>query len=220
MSKDHSVQSQQISDEFSERTLVARETVYEGRIWNVLHDSVELSDEGVVIERDYIAHPGAVTVLVIDDDERVLMINQYRHPVGMRLWELPAGLLDVAGEPPLEAAKRELWEEADRTAQHWSILTDVFLSPGSSSEAVRIYLARGVALVPEDRRHARTEEEAELITEWVPLDEAVAQVLAGKIHNPTAVIGLLAANAARAAGYATLRHADEPFTVHPGLRHQ
>ncbi|MFR0636359.1 NUDIX domain-containing protein [Glutamicibacter soli] len=220
MSKDHNVQSQQISDELSPRTLVARETVYEGRIWNVLHDSVELSDEGAVIERDYIEHPGAVTVLVIDESERVLMVNQYRHPVGMRLWELPAGLLDIAGEPPLDAAKRELWEEADRTAQQWSILTDVFLSPGSSSEAVRIYLARGVELVPEDHRHIRTDEEAEMITEWVPLDEAIAQVLAGKIHNPTAVIGLLAANAARATGYATLRDAEEPFDVHPGLRNQ
>ncbi|MFJ2618263.1 NUDIX domain-containing protein [Glutamicibacter sp. NPDC087344] len=220
MSKDHSVHSQRITDEFSERTLLARETVYSGRIWHVVHDSVQLSKDGVTIERDYIVHPGAVTVLVMDDEDRVLMVNQYRHPVGMRLWELPAGLLDVAGEPPVEAAKRELWEEADRTAEHWSILTDVFLSPGSSSEAVRIYLARGVKLVPEHLRHTRTEEEAEMIIQWVPLDDAVAQVLAGKIHNPTAVIGLLAAHAARLSNFSALRHPDEPFDVHPGLRNQ
>jgi len=207
-----------ISDEFSPRELLGRETVYEGRIWNVIHDSVKLSETGGTIERDYINHPGAVSVLVMDDDERVLMINQYRHPVGMRLWEIPAGLLDIEGEAPLDAAKRELWEEADRTANHWSILTDVFLSPGSSSEAVRVYLAREPQLVPEDQRHERTEEEAEMISTWVPLEEAVAAVLAGKIHNPTAMIALLAAQAARASKYTNLRDANEPFEVHPNLR--
>ncbi|WP_313812317.1 NUDIX hydrolase [Glutamicibacter sp.] len=211
------MKNQPIADEFSNRELVARETVYQGRIWNVLHDTVQLS-ENSRIDRDYINHPGAVCVLVMDDDDRVLMVNQYRHPVAMRLWELPAGLLDVAGEPPLEAAKRELWEEADRTAEHWSVLTDVFLSPGSSSEAIRIYLARGVQLVSDEERHIRTDEEAEMITAWVPLDEAVAQILAGKIHNPAAAVGLLAAQAARAVNYETLRSADEPFDAQPGLR--
>jgi len=207
-----------ISDEFSPRELLNRETVYQGRIWNVIHDSVQLSEAGGRIERDYIDHPGAVSVLVMDDEERVLMVNQYRHPVGMRLWEIPAGLLDVAGEPPLEAAKRELWEEADRTADRWSILTDVFLSPGSSAEAVRIYLARDPQLVPEDQRHERTEEEAEMISTWVPLREAVAAVLSGKIHNPTAMIAILAAHAARAENYESLREPDEAFDVHPYLR--
>lgn len=207
-----------ISDEFSPRELLNRETVYQGRIWNVIHDSVQLSEFGGRIERDYIDHPGAVSVLVMDDEERVLMVNQYRHPVGMRLWEIPAGLLDVAGEPPLEAAKRELWEEADRTADRWSILTDVFLSPGSSAEAVRIYLARDPQLVPEDQRHERTEEEAEMISTWVPLREAVAAVLSGKIHNPTAMIAILAAHAARAENYESLREPDEAFDVHPYLR--
>lgn len=207
-----------ISDEFSPRELLSRETVYEGRIWNVIHDSVKLSDTGGTIERDYISHPGAVSVLVMDDEERVLMVNQYRHPVGMRLWEIPAGLLDVDGEAPLDAAKRELWEEADRTADHWAILTDVFLTPGSSAEAVRVYLALEPQLVPEDQRHERTEEEAEMISTWVPLEEAVAAVLAGKIHNPTAMIAILAAQAARSSKYTNLRDANEPFDVHPYLR--
>lgn len=209
-----------IADEFSPRELLNRETVYEGRIWNVVHDSVKLSDEHGTIERDYIDHPGAVSVLVMDEQERVLMVNQYRHPVGMRLWEIPAGLLDVAGEPPLEAAKRELWEEADRVADHWSILTDVFLTPGSSAEAVRIYLARDSKLVAAQHRHTRTEEEAEMVSTWVPLEEAVAAVLAGKIHNPTAMIAILAAHAARPGKYANLRDANEPFDVHPHLRQQ
>ena len=207
-----------IADEFSPRELLNRETVYEGRIWDVIHDTVKLSESGATIGRDYINHPGAVCVLVMDAEERILMVNQYRHPVGMRLWEIPAGLLDVAGEPPLEAAKRELWEEADRTAEHWSILTDVFLSPGSSAEAVRVYLARDAKLVAADQRHERTEEEAEMISTWVPLEEAVAAVLAGKIHNPTATIAILAAHAARTSKYLDLRDANEPFDVHPYLR--
>ncbi|GAA2941513.1 NUDIX domain-containing protein [Glutamicibacter bergerei] len=212
------MEPQPISDELSPRELIGRETVYEGRIWNVVHDTVQLSDDGSRIERDYIVHPGAVSILALDERERVLLVNQYRHPVGMRLWELPAGLLDVAGEPPLEGAKRELWEEADRTAESWAVLTDVFLSPGSSSEALRIFLARDVNLAPEGQRHERTDEEAEIITRWVPLDEAVAAVLDGRIHNPSAVVGLLAAFAARASNYSTLRPADSAFDAHPGLR--
>ncbi|HJX80029.1 NUDIX hydrolase [Glutamicibacter sp.] len=212
------MEPQPISDELSPRELIGRETVYEGRIWNVVHDTVQLSDDGSRIERDYIVHPGAVSILALDERERVLLVNQYRHPVGMRLWELPAGLLDVAEEPPLEGAKRELWEEADRTAESWAVLTDVFLSPGSSSEALRIFLARDVSLAPEEQRHERTDEEAEIITRWVPLDEAVAAVLDGRIHNPSAVVGLLAAFAARASNYSTLRPADSSFEAHPGLR--
>ncbi|MGP5122025.1 NUDIX domain-containing protein [Glutamicibacter ardleyensis] len=212
------MEPQPISDELSPRELIGRETVYEGRIWNVVHDTVQLSDDGSRIERDYIVHPGAVSILALDERERVLLVNQYRHPVGMRLWELPAGLLDVAGEPPLEGAKRELWEEADRTAESWAVLTDVFLSPGSSSEALRIFLARDVNLATEGQRHERTDEEAEIITRWVPLDEAVAAVLDGRIHNPSAVVGLLAAFAARASNYSTLRPADSAFNAHPGLR--
>lgn len=212
------MEPQPISDELSPRELIGRETVYEGRIWNVVHDTVQLSDDGSCIERDYIVHPGAVSILALDERERVLLVSQYRHPVGMRLWELPAGLLDVAGEPPLEGAKRELWEEADRTAESWAVLTDVFLSPGSSSEALRIFLARDVNLAPEGQRHERTDEEAEIITRWVPLDEAVAAVLDGRIHNPSAVVGLLAAFAARASNYSTLRPADSAFNAHPGLR--
>ncbi|MCW4466951.1 NUDIX hydrolase [Glutamicibacter sp. MNS18] len=206
------------SDEFSERSIVSSDTVYDGLIWNVLHDEVDLAPGGPRITRDYVSHPGAVAVVVLDEHDRVLLINQYRHPVGMTLWELPAGLLDVAGEEPLAAAQRELWEEADRTAGNWAVLTDFFLSPGSSSEAMRIFLARDSRLVPEAERHQRTEEEAEMRYSWVPLDEALSAVLGGRIHNPSAVVGILATHAARAQGYTQLRDARVPFEAHPGLR--
>lgn len=206
------------SDELSVRAVASSETLYIGRIWDVVHEEVDLSVHGPRISRDFIKHPGAVAVVVLDEMDRILLLNQYRHPVGMTLWELPAGLLDVAGEPPLEAAQRELWEEADRTADNWAVLTDFFLSPGSSSEAMRIYLARESHLVPESERHERTEEEAEMRYSWVPLEEAVQAVLGGRIHNPSAVVGILATHAARSTGYAQLRPADAPFDAHPGLR--
>jgi len=205
-------------DEFSQRTLVSSKTVYDGLIWDVVHDEVDLAPGGPRISRDYVAHPGAVAVVVLDEQDRVLLVNQYRHPVGMTLWELPAGLLDVAGEPPLAAAQRELWEEADRTAASWSVLTDFFLSPGSSSEAMRIFLARHSTELPEAERHQRTDEEAEMRFSWVPLDEALDAVLGGRIHNPSAVVGILATHAARSRGYTQLRDADAPFDAHPGLR--
>lgn len=206
------------TDEFSARNVVSSETVYDGRIWNVVHEEVELASDGPRIVRDFVAHPGAVAVVVLDETDRILLVNQYRHPVGMTLWELPAGLLDVAGEAPLDAAKRELWEEADRRAEDWAVLTDFFLSPGSSSEAMRIFLARNSELVPLTERHERTEEEAEMKFGWVPLDQAVNAVLTGRIHNPSAVVGILATQAAKAQGFAQLREADTPFEAHPGLR--
>ena len=83
-----------------------------------------------VIDRDVVLHPGAVGVVALDDQERVLLVQQYRHPVGRKLWEPPAGLLDVAGEAPLDAARRELYEEGHCRAARWDVLVDTFTSPG------------------------------------------------------------------------------------------
>ena len=207
-----------LADVASPYRVLSSETVYRGRIWNVVRDRFEYPAAPEPLARDYIDHPGAVAVVVLDDAGRVLLQSQYRHPVGMTLWEVPAGLLDVHGEPPQLAAARELAEEADLVAEHWQVLVDVFNSPGSSSEAIRIYLARGASLVPEDQRHERTDEEADMETVWVPLDEAVAAVLAGRIHNPSAVAGLLACHAAAADGYASLRPADASWHAHPRFR--
>ncbi|MDJ0357727.1 NUDIX hydrolase [Paenarthrobacter sp. PH39-S1] len=219
---------EKIADLPSPRSLVSSETVYRGRIWDVVSDTFILTDGAVVdgaesdvgkpLTRDYITHPGAVAVLVMNDAGQVLMISQYRHPVGMTLWEIPAGLLDVDGEDPVATAARELAEEADLMASQWLVLADVFNSPGSSSEAIRIYLARGLSEVPTDQRHTRTEEEAEIAFAWVELEEAVAAVLDGSLHNPSAVVGILAAAAARADGFASLRPADAPWPAHPGQR--
>jgi len=210
--------ARQVSDEPSPRRLLSSEKVYEGRIWDVVSDSFQLSDDGDTLVRDYIDHPGAVAVLPMNDDGEILLMKQYRHPVGMALWEIPAGLLDVEGEDFAAGAARELAEEADLVAERWNVLADFFNSPGSSSEAIRIYLARGLEEVPGHERHVRTDEEAEIELHWLPLDAAVRAVLEGRLHNPSAVVGILAASAARADDFAGLRPADAPWPIHPSQR--
>jgi len=210
--------ARQVSDAPSPRRLLSTEKVYEGRIWDVVSDSFKLTDEGDALVRDYIDHPGAVAVLPMNDAGEVLLIKQYRHPVGMDLWEIPAGLLDVEGEDFVVGAARELAEEADLVASTWNVLVDFFNSPGSSSEAIRIYLARGLTEVPDHELHVRTDEEAEIELHWIPLEEAVAAVLEGRLHNPSAVVGILAAAAAKADSFGGLRPADAPWPAHPSQR--
>ncbi|NAZ77510.1 NUDIX domain-containing protein [Kineococcus sp. T13] len=204
------VSGEELADAPVQRALVSTEVVFTGHVWDVVREQVQLPDGGTVV-RDVQRHPGAVTILALDDDENVLFVRQYRHPVRRELWELPAGLLDVAGEPPLQAAQRELAEEADLLASDWAVVVDWFNSPGGSSEGNRIYLARGLSAVPAQQRHAREDEEKDLVPVRVPLEQAVQAVLAGRLANPGSVIGVLALQAARAGGWASLRPADTPW---------
>jgi 8-oxo-dGTP pyrophosphatase MutT (NUDIX family) len=180
------------------------EQVFGGRVWDLRRDTVEY--DGKPIVREYVDHPGAVAVLALDDDDRVFLIRQYRHPVRTREWEIPAGLLDVTGEDPLAAAQRELAEEGDLVASDWAVLADFFTSPGGSDEAIRIYLARGLSDASE--AFDREDEEADMETRWVPLDECVDAVLARRVGNPSLSIGVLTAHASRARGWSTLGEAD------------
>lgn len=187
---------------------------FEGHVFNVRSDDVRMPDgEGgsEVVTRDVIEHLGAVGTLALDDEGRVLLIRQYRHPVGQLLWEAPAGLRDVKGESLQSLAERELLEEASYKAGRWDTLVDIFPSSGMSNERVRVFLARDVTKVPDDQiDFARVHEEADMPAVWVPLDEAVRKVLAGEIHNTIATVGILAINAARADGFASLRPPDAP----------
>ncbi|WP_046528235.1 MULTISPECIES: NUDIX domain-containing protein [Cellulomonas] len=185
-----------------ERDVVEHRLLHAGRVWDLVSDTVALDDGDVV--REYVDHPGAVAVVALDEQDRVLLLQQYRHPVRHELWEPPAGLLDVEGEDPVAAAARELAEEADLVAGRWWRLVEIFSSPGGSDERITVFLARDLAEVPVDERYVRGEEEASMVPVWVPLDDAVAAVLAGRLHSPTAVAGVLAAAAARAAGWSTL----------------
>ena len=158
-------------------------------------------------------------VLPMDAAGRVLLLRQYRHPVASYLWEPPAGLLDVPGEDPLLAAQRELAEEADLVADDWHVLIDYYNSPGGSTEAFRCYLARGLHEVPVGHRHEREHEERAMVPAWVELDDAVAAVLSGRLHNPHAVTSLLAATVARDGEWTTLRAADAPWPERSPGRH-
>lgn len=190
--------------------LIARTARFEGYVWSVTSDRVRLP-EGSIVTRDVVVHPGAVGVLALDESDRVLLIRQYRHPAGGYLMELPAGLRDVEGEPPLVTAQRELAEEAGLEAAQWSVLVDFFNSPGGSTEAFRCYLARGLQRLPGGRAQTGEAEEAHLPQVWVALDEAVRAVLDGDLHNPTTAVGVLAAAAARDRHWSTLRPAEGPM---------
>ena len=177
--------------------LVASEPVYEGRVIRLCRDTVAMPGGGEGV-REVVRHPGAVAVVAVDEEDRVLLLRQYRHPVGAYLWELPAGLRDAEGEPPLETARRELAEEALLAAERWSLLTTTYSSPGFCDELVLIYLAEGLSEVARPDGFTVQNEELDMILERVPLDEAVQRVFDGDIRNAAAVIGLLAAARARA----------------------
>ncbi len=198
------------ADEPAHWPVVASAERFRGKIINVRTDTIRVP-EGTTTEREVVEHPGAVGVVALDEHDRVLMIRQYRHPIGRLLWELPAGLRDVAGEPTSQTARRELLEETGYRARDWHVLADYFSSPGIITERLRIFLARGLDEVPAaDRDFVPENEEAHLVLDWVPLDHAVSLVLAGELHNGVAVVGVLAAHQARQNDFAGLRDADAP----------
>jgi 8-oxo-dGDP phosphatase len=182
------------------------ETVYDGRVISLRRDRVTMPGGGDSV-REVVRHPGAVAVVALDDDGRVVLIRQYRHPVGRHLWELPAGLRDSDGEPPLETARRELAEEAQLAAARWSLLTTSYSSPGFCDEQVLVYLAEELSEANRPDGFVVEHEELDMTVVRVPLDEAVQRVFDGDIRNAIAVIGVLAAAQARA-GAPRLRPVD------------
>ncbi|MFI6438332.1 NUDIX domain-containing protein [Streptomyces sp. NPDC050759] len=203
-----------IKDAPEEWEIRATETPFVGNKTSVRTDEVVMPD-GSVVRRDYQVHPGSVAVLALDDEDRVLLIRQYRHPVRQKLWEIPAGLLDVPGENPLHAAQRELYEEAHVKAEDWRVLTDIYTSPGGCDEAIRIFLARGLSEA-EEERFAAEDEEIDLEYARVPVSELVRGVLAGELHNASLVVGVLSLVAARASGGVEgLRLADAEWPARP-----
>jgi len=178
-----------LRDELAELEVVASDLVYDGMVWDVRSDTVRYGGREIV--RQYIDHPGASAIVAVDEDDRVLLIQQYRHPIRHRDWEIPAGLLDVPGESPLETARRELAEEVDLVADEWRPLVSLFPTPGGSDEVVHVFLARGLTAV--GHAHAREAEEADIRIEWVPLADAVTGVLEGRLRNGILATSLLAA---------------------------
>ncbi|PRY68641.1 ADP-ribose pyrophosphatase [Glaciihabitans tibetensis] len=179
-----------LADVAAAEDVVSSDVVFEGAVWNIRRDVVTYRDNKIT--REYVDHTGAVAVLALDDQNRVLLIQQYRHPVGMRDWELPAGLLDAEGESNLAAAQRELAEEVDLKADDWSKLVSFHTTPGGSNEIVHVFLARGISATPTFNRE---DEEADIVVGWVPLEDVVAAILAGSLTNSILMIAVLAAHA-------------------------
>lgn len=203
----------ELADERIDLPIVSSEVVFEGAIWDVRRETFDYN--GDQITREFVDHTGAVSVLAVDDEDRVLLIKQYRHPIRSREWEIPAGLLDVADEDPLEAAKRELAEEVDLSADSWSVLSDYVTTPGGNNEAIRVYLARGLT---DTDAFAREDEEADIEKRWVPLDEALDAIVARRVQNPSLVVAVYAAFVARSRGWSTLAPADAPWPQREALR--
>jgi ADP-ribose pyrophosphatase len=185
--------------------VVDSETLYVGKIFALRADEVRMPG-GTTARREVVEHYGAVAIVALDDDRNVVLVHQYRHPIGRRLWELPAGLLDMGDEPPHATAARELEEEAGLAAGQWRVLVDLISAPGFSDESVRVFLATGLTDVGRPEAH---DEEADMTVKRVPLDDAVHMVLAGEIVNSLAVAGILAAHTM--GDPAALRPVDAPW---------
>ena len=189
---------------------ISSEILYVGKIFALRADRVRMPG-GKSVTREVVEHYGAVAIVAMDDDGRIPMVYQYRHPFGRRLWELPAGLLDVDGEAPHLSAARELREEAGLQAETWQVLVDLNSSPGFSDESVRVFLATGLTDVDPPEAH---DEEADMTMEWYPLAEAVQRIFRGEIVNSLAVAGILAAYGV-SEGVAEPRPVDAPWIDRP-----
>lgn len=179
-----------LADDFCARPVAESRTVYTGIVWDVARDTVDFAP-GVRFTRDYVAHTGAVAILALTPERDVVVIRQYRHPARAHMWELPAGLLDKAGEDPAVAAVRELEEETGYTAGAAHHLLDYYPSAGGSNEKISVYVAfdcteaKGVDF-------ERVDEEAEILTRTVPLDELEDAALSGRLQNSALIIATLA----------------------------
>jgi 8-oxo-dGDP phosphatase len=189
---------------------VESQTLYVGKIFALRADEV-LMPGGKTARREVVEHFGAVAVVALDDDGNIVLVYQYRHPLGRRLWELPAGLLDIDGEAAHLTAARELEEEVGLAAREWRVLVDTDSTPGFSDESVRVFLATGLTEIDRPEAH---DEEADMTTRRVPLAEAVRMVFAGDIVNALAVAGILAAHAVTH-GVAETRPVDAPWPDKP-----
>jgi ADP-ribose pyrophosphatase len=199
--------SSPLRDEPVALDVISSKRLYDGRVWDVFQDEIVYGDG--TITRDYVRHTGAVAVLAMDENGRVLVIKQYRHPVRLREWEIPAGLLDLAGEDPLVCAQRELAEEVDLIADTWHVLADYASSPGGSDEIIRVYLARDLHSTAAP--HPREAEEGDMELRWVSLGDGLEAINTGAVGNSIFTISMFSADYARNHNWSTLRPADAPW---------
>ena len=176
-----------------------RTSTTHGVLMDFVVDEVSTPDGGTMV-RNYLEHPNSVGIIALDDRGRVAIEKQYRHPVRHRLLEAPAGLCDIAGESPIDTAKRELAEELGLAASQWSILAETYATPGCSTQHVHLFLARGLTPVERPDGFVLEGEEADMELGWASVDDLVNAVFAGRIANPTIVTGILALKTAQETG--------------------
>lgn len=162
---------------------------FKGYVWDVVQELFDY--EGQELDRDFIRHPGGVSVVAVNDANEVLMIRQYRRPVDSHLWEIPAGLRDIKNEDLASAARRELIEETGMDAEVLEPLGTYYNTPGGSTEQNFIYFAH--KLYPVDTNFVRDGEEINIVPTWIPMSVALAAIEDGKVKNPNAVVGILLA---------------------------
>lgn len=176
------------NDQTVEIASLSKTLIHKGMVWDLVAETFEFN--GQLLTREYVDHTGAVAVLAFNEKEELLLMKQYRRPVGKFLMELPAGLLDVPEESKLDCAKRELAEEAGLEAASWSELLSFHTTPGGNNEAISIFVAKDLS--ESNMNFQATGEEVDMPKSWVPIDEAVKLVLSGKIMSPSAVVGIMA----------------------------
>jgi ADP-ribose pyrophosphatase len=180
------------ADDLDERTVATRE-IYGGRYLSFRIDTVERTD-GSRAEREIVGHPGAVAILAVDEEDRVLFVRQFRAPAGRTLLEIPAGTLDrdaVAGtiEDPDLAAPRELEEETGYRAGSIRKLTSFWTAPGFATELMHLYLA--TELVPADGERLGPDEDERLELVRLSLADALRLIEGGSIADAKSILGLL-----------------------------
>jgi len=183
--------AERLVDPLAER-LVASELIHRGRFLEFRVDTVERAD-GRRARRDVAVHPGAVAIVAVDPEGRLLLVRQYRHPAGQALLEIPAGTLDRdpasgATEDPDVAARRELEEETGYRAAGWERLADFWTAPGFATERIFLYLATDLAPAGPDRRAPDEDEQLELVR--VPWRDAVGAAERGEIRDAKTLIGI------------------------------
>ena len=198
----------EVADQPVSWPVVRHDVLGRGAVSDFVNDTVA-TPTGEHMARQYLLHPGAVAVIAWDDEDRIAVVRQYRHPVGFQLTEPPAGLLDSDDESFAGAAQRELAEEAGLAASDWRVLVDIFTTPGANQESLRIFLARKLAFVGRPDGFVLDHEEADMEVCWVARADLVDAVFGGRVQSPTMVTGLLALEAARLGGrLESLRPAD------------
>lgn len=171
-------------EERLKETLLESAVQYRGRIINVRQDRVR-TPPGKDAFREVVEHPGAVAILALDGEGKVVLLQQYRHPIGRVIWEIPAGKLEP-GEDPLRCGQRELAEEACLAGENWELLTAIYTTPGFCDEKIYLYRVTGLS---EDRSCSTEEDEAVVVCR-VPLEQAREMIRRGEIVDAKTIVAL------------------------------